>query len=165
MTGYFYKHYDANDRLLYAGITNKWEKRSATHMCGAHWSGEIHRFEIYVCEDMEEAARREVDCVRNENPLYNVKRFTTPRSAEDFIRIINEKYKKKHPLVAEAIKKCGGPGAFCDALGISRQALHQWGGGLPELRRYEIMELLESLPDGPVRLRQRRRTKKQKVRV
>jgi transcriptional repressor of cell division inhibition gene dicB len=44
----------------------------------------------------------------------------------------------------EAIRKFGGARALAEALGISTQAVGQWGQEVPPLRQYQIMELLRS---------------------
>jgi len=38
----------------------------------------------------------------------------------------------------EAIKAFGGTRKLAEALGISEQAIHQWGEMVPELRVYQI---------------------------
>lgn len=42
----------------------------------------------------------------------------------------------------EAIAAFGGVRKLADALGISEQAVHQWGATVPELRVYQIREIL-----------------------
>ena len=42
----------------------------------------------------------------------------------------------------EAIRKFGGARALAEALGISTQAVGQWGEEIPPLRQYQIRELL-----------------------
>jgi len=41
-----------------------------------------------------------------------------------------------------AVEHFGGPKKLADALGISRQAVHGWGGVIPELRQYQIRYLM-----------------------
>ena len=43
----------------------------------------------------------------------------------------------------EAIKTFGGVRPLAESLGISEQAVNQWGPIVPELRKYQIKELLE----------------------
>lgn len=40
-----------------------------------------------------------------------------------------------------AVRKAGGQQALAHILGISRQAVNQWGPRLPELQRYRLKEL------------------------
>ena len=42
----------------------------------------------------------------------------------------------------EAIQKFGGARALAEALGISTQAVGQWGEEIPPFRQYQINELL-----------------------
>jgi len=42
-----------------------------------------------------------------------------------------------------AIKTFGGVRPLAEALGISEQAVNQWGPIVPELRRYQIQELMD----------------------
>jgi transcriptional repressor of cell division inhibition gene dicB len=44
----------------------------------------------------------------------------------------------------EVIRKFGGARALAEALGISTQAVGQWGQEVPPLRQYQIRELLTS---------------------
>jgi transcriptional repressor of cell division inhibition gene dicB len=50
---------------------------------------------------------------------------------------------------AEAIAAFGSVRKLADALGITEQAVHQWGdmdAQIPKLRAYEIRELLDRKP-------------------
>jgi len=42
----------------------------------------------------------------------------------------------------EAIERFGSVRKLADALGITEQAVHQWGNNVPELRVYHIKALL-----------------------
>jgi len=42
----------------------------------------------------------------------------------------------------DAIKEFGGRKALADALGIWPQAVYNWGDDVPELRAYQIREIL-----------------------
>lgn len=42
----------------------------------------------------------------------------------------------------DAIKAFGTPKELAAALGITREAIYQWGDTVPELRAYQIRELL-----------------------
>lgn len=42
----------------------------------------------------------------------------------------------------DAIKAFGSPKELAAALGITREAIYQWGDDVPELRAYQIRELL-----------------------
>jgi transcriptional repressor of cell division inhibition gene dicB len=43
---------------------------------------------------------------------------------------------------AEAIEKFGSAKALADALGLWPQAVYKWGENVPELRQYQIREIL-----------------------
>jgi predicted GIY-YIG superfamily endonuclease len=157
---FFYRHYDASDCLLYVGISKDWGKRTVTHMLKAEWFDEVKTMIVEKCDSIEDAAKLEVDWVRSKKPKYNKVRFITPDEIDAFMRKVSENYQKKHPLVIEAIRRCGGPGYFCEKMGISRQALNQWKGNLPELRRYQIEEMISSLPENPDKFAIRRMRKR-----
>ena len=42
----------------------------------------------------------------------------------------------------DAIKAFGSPKELAAALGITREAIYQWGDTVPELRAYQIRELM-----------------------
>lgn len=42
----------------------------------------------------------------------------------------------------EAVERFGSVRKLADALGITEQAIHQWGDNVPELRAYQIKALL-----------------------
>lgn len=46
----------------------------------------------------------------------------------------------------EAIEAFGSIRKLADALGITEQAIHQWGDNVPELRAYQIRDLLGARP-------------------
>ena len=49
----------------------------------------------------------------------------------------------------EAIDAFGSPLALATALGITRAAVYQWGETVPELREYQIRELLAAREAAP----------------
>jgi hypothetical protein len=44
-------------------------------------------------------------------------------------------------LKVDAVKRAGGCAALAKVLGINRQAVHQWGEYIPELRWYQLQTL------------------------
>jgi hypothetical protein len=110
------------------------------------WRDRIASIGAVVFETRNEAFEAEAEAIRTERPEHNINMCD---SGGDYFRKLaacEAKKKKRHPLVAEAISRCGGAGLFCREIGISRQALHQWGDDLPELRRYQIEKMIERMP-------------------
>ena len=50
----------------------------------------------------------------------------------------------------DAIKAFGSPKELAAALGITREAIYQWGDDVPELRAYQIRELLAARDGGQI---------------
>lgn len=68
---YLYRHFDANNRLLYVGVTSDPELREQCHKRGA-WGGQISKTVVEECQDRESALKAERDVIAVENPVFNV---------------------------------------------------------------------------------------------
>lgn len=66
-----YRLYDADDQLLYVGITNMPNVRLAAHR-GRGWWHQVARTEVEWYETRQPAAQAEVRAIQEEWPLYNV---------------------------------------------------------------------------------------------
>jgi len=66
-----YRLYDADDRLLYVGITNNLKARWRAHAKDKHWWPEVARKSIEWFETRKSAERVEKIEVEQENPVYN----------------------------------------------------------------------------------------------
>jgi predicted GIY-YIG superfamily endonuclease len=67
-----YRLYDANDRLLYIGITNRPEVRFRTHAANQAWWSEVVRSSLCTYATRAAAAAAEAQAIATETPLYNV---------------------------------------------------------------------------------------------
>ncbi|MFI8942718.1 GntR family transcriptional regulator [Streptomyces syringium] len=66
-----YHLYDADDRLLYVGITNDTTKRLAAHRHSKHWWRLVAREAVEWFATREEAEKAEIDAIRRNHPRYN----------------------------------------------------------------------------------------------
>jgi hypothetical protein len=99
-----------------------------------------------VFPDLPQARRAEAAAILRENPKHNKILYDGGVAAASMAETEERYAKAKHPLVYEAIRRCGGAGKFCEAVGISRQALEQWGDKIPKLRVFQVEILIASLP-------------------
>ena len=67
-----YRHFDANGRLLYVGVSTHVSSRTLQHMRDSHWYFDIVRIEIEHYPNRMRAERAEAIAIRDENPLHNV---------------------------------------------------------------------------------------------
>lgn len=65
-----YRHFDADGRLLYAGISASPIKRLAEHQSSA-WFGDIRRVDIVMYPDRAAAEVAERAAIRDEYPVHN----------------------------------------------------------------------------------------------
>ena len=74
-----YRHFGAEDELLYVGISLRSMKRLVEHRQNSDWFDEIIRVDIEHFPDRESAMDAERKAVQEENPRYN-KRLKKPKS-------------------------------------------------------------------------------------
>jgi predicted GIY-YIG superfamily endonuclease len=67
-----YRHFDADGRLLYIGISIGMLNRLKQHHHGSHWSDQIARVEVEYYSCQAEAAGAERDAILSEKPLHNI---------------------------------------------------------------------------------------------
>lgn len=67
-----YRHFDAEGRLLYVGVSCHFSSRTLQHMRDSHWYFDIVRIEIEHFPNRMRAERAEAIAIRDENPLHNV---------------------------------------------------------------------------------------------
>jgi hypothetical protein len=78
-----YRLYDAEDQLLYVGISWSALGRMSQHKAEKPWFGDVARIEIVITESRAEAEHLERLAIRNERPLYN-KQHNTDALSEHF---------------------------------------------------------------------------------
>lgn len=80
-----YRHFAADGRLLYVGISLSAIGRLAQHRETSHWYGEIARVDIEWHSDRNAAMKAEKNAIQNEHPPYNIihSRAQSPSLADD----------------------------------------------------------------------------------
>lgn len=71
MTCQLYRHFDAEGRLLYVGISLSAVERLKQHVARSGWSAEIASITVETHADREAAMKAEREAVERERPLYN----------------------------------------------------------------------------------------------
>ena len=67
-----YRHYDAEGKLLYVGVSLSPAARTYQHSKSAHWFRDISRIDVEWHDDREKAMCAERLAIRKENPAYNI---------------------------------------------------------------------------------------------
>ncbi len=67
-----YRYYDADNVLLYIGVSLSAVHRLQQHRNTQHWSHRITRVDISYFPSREDALKAEREAIRAENPLHNV---------------------------------------------------------------------------------------------
>ena len=73
-TTYLYRHFDAEGKLLYVGISLQAINRLAQHRDNAHWFSNIRDVKIEVFESRQDALAAERKAILEENPSHNIQR-------------------------------------------------------------------------------------------
>ena len=68
-----YRHYDANNNLLYVGISLNAVYRLSQHKNGSAWYSEISKVEIEKFETREDAIKAERKAIKEESPKHNIR--------------------------------------------------------------------------------------------
>lgn len=72
MTCDLYRFYDADERLLYVGISLHAAHRASEHRGDKAWWGDVARMDVEHLADRAEALKAERRAIRNERPVYNI---------------------------------------------------------------------------------------------
>lgn len=72
MKTHLYRFYCSKGGLLYVGISCRFIQRLMDHKASKTWFDEVRDIHLEVYETREEAEAREVDAIKNEEPLYNI---------------------------------------------------------------------------------------------
>ena len=111
-----YRHFDADNRLLYVGITCDLSSRNAAHERGAEWFPQVSTTTVQWLDDRDHAAALEAVAIRFEAPKHN--RDFQPserridRAAPSPARSIIEKWTCRRDLA--------------DDLGVDIFTVHKW---------------------------------------
>lgn len=85
MTCDLYRHFDAEGRLLYVGISASAVQRLAAHKIKAPWASQISKVTVHHFATRPDALYAERRAIREETPLHNIKGATGALSIpEDF---------------------------------------------------------------------------------
>lgn len=66
-----YRHYDAEGRLLYVGVTNNPDRRKAYHQAQSDWIGATVRVDVQWHQSRSIALAAEAKAICEENPIHN----------------------------------------------------------------------------------------------
>jgi excinuclease UvrABC nuclease subunit len=92
-----YRLYDAEDRLIYVGITSNPKARWAAHSRDKHWWPEVARKSVEWFETRKSAGRIEKIEVEEERPLYNKVFNGTERRTELYNQELKRKRQEPEP--------------------------------------------------------------------
>lgn len=67
-----YRHFDAQDRLLYVGISLNQQLRLEQHMRGSKWAADIVKVLVELYPNRAEAKQAETAAIQTENPVWNI---------------------------------------------------------------------------------------------
>jgi len=75
---WLYRQYDADDTLLYVGISKKHKRRGYQHACTAKWAEYISRTSWVEYPNRDAALAAEERAIAFERPIYNIRRPFRP---------------------------------------------------------------------------------------
>jgi predicted GIY-YIG superfamily endonuclease len=73
-----YRLYDADDRLLYVGVTRDVDRRLAAHRNDKPWWPQVARRSVEWFDERGDAAKAETQAIRSETPAYNIVDYSAP---------------------------------------------------------------------------------------
>jgi predicted GIY-YIG superfamily endonuclease len=85
MTTYVYRLWDADDQLLYIGISKSAINRLHQHLQQQPWAEQIVKQTIQRCYTREEAVHVERQAIKNEKPLHNIAHNASNRAAPGYV--------------------------------------------------------------------------------
>ncbi len=98
MTCQLYRHFDAEDRLLYVGISLSAVERLRQHVARSGWAADIARITVETHPDRETAMKAERRAVEQERPIFNKALVPNGQVRMPFPDGFNEsKYDGNHP--------------------------------------------------------------------
>lgn len=136
--GQLYRHFDAEGRLLYVGISKNATERLRGHKHKSSWFKEIARVEIQHFPTREEARAAEALAIKSEKPLLN--------KAISF---------KVAPVItddSQIIDALGGTGALAALLKLDKSTVSCWRKrGIPKPWRLYLSKIRPSKLNGSAR--------------
>lgn len=120
-----YRHFDADGKLLYVGVSLSSVKRLMEHRSSSHWFPDISTVTIEKFPSREEVLQAERRAILEENPIHNIKR----PSHKDIKR--GERERNSHESSAELTRRITkfnplySVGDVAGLFGIGQQAVRQ----------------------------------------
>lgn len=116
-----YRHFDADGRLLYVGISLSSIKRLAWHIKNSSWCEDIRTITIEPFPTKALARLAEAAAIKNENPLFNKHHVVGYRHPITF----TEKWERARLLIRNGLEGGMTYGQIAIQVGVSRQRVHQ----------------------------------------
>jgi predicted GIY-YIG superfamily endonuclease len=91
MTTALYRPYDAEQRLLYVGITDDFAGRQAAHRRGSTWAEFACRVKVDWFPSRNAAEQAEIEAIKVEQPVFNDQHNATPEARERAVRYLVER--------------------------------------------------------------------------
>jgi len=83
-----YRHFDAENNLMYVGISLNVFQRLSQHRDHSRWFGNIKRVEIEHFETREKAIIAEKNAIKTENPKFNINSKKTAKEINDEEKLV-----------------------------------------------------------------------------
>lgn len=128
MIHHLYRHFDAENRLLYVGISLSTLQRLGQHKSNSEWFRLISVVKIEEFPDIEKAKKAERDAIKKEKPLYNIAHKEIIKEKKESIKkqLDYDLLDKNRLLIGAIIKKHGGGTQLANKLGVSRAVISSW---------------------------------------
>jgi hypothetical protein len=111
-----YRHFDADGRLLYIGISLEPIIRLRRHRQSS-WAADIRRIEVMTYPDRASAELAETNAIQSELPVHNVLKRRVPKIAHP--KRISEPLKSLREPNPDQMRMIGEVDRYCERLGIS----------------------------------------------
>jgi len=119
-----YRHYDAEGKLLYVGVSLSPAARTYQHSKSAHWFRDISRIDVEWHDDREKALDAERIAIKGERPEHNICMNAVPECEKIFrewgIIPILRTVSLSEYIAAQGISSR----AFAQSVGLSSAGLH-----------------------------------------
>jgi hypothetical protein len=83
-----YRFYDADNRLLYVGVTENWPARFHEHAKKAAWYKHARRIDLKPFDSREEALAEELRAIHDEDPLWNINGSAKASATEHYKQVV-----------------------------------------------------------------------------
>lgn len=130
-----YRHFDADDQLLYVGISIRPGARLSEHLAGSHWADQIANVSLEWFDDIVSAFNAERAAILGEGPLHN--------------RVGAINADAAHPITAQRVRSLRAASEmtqadFAELIGASRAQLGNWETGMGRLSLNGALALREA---------------------